>query len=221
MPVAAAEKVKPLLRGVSHEVAAGVALAGWAWLTVLAQSPRAQVAANVYGSSLVALFLVSALYHRRTWSPRTRSWMRRLDHAAIFVLIAGTYTPLCLLLAPPLGRSLLTVAWVGALLGVGLSIFWIQAPKPLVALAAVVLGWVIVPTIPSVYAAVGGLGLSFIGVGGLAYTLGAVAYATRRPDPWPRTFGYHEVFHALVVLAAALHFAMVAGVVRALPGASG
>ncbi len=208
---------KPLLRGVSHEIAAGVALAGCITLTMMAQNIRARAGALIYGLSLVALFTTSAVYHRPTWQPRARAWMRRLDHAAIFLLIAGTYTPICLLLGGDEGRTLLAVVWVGAVGGVVFSVFWLKAPKWLLAACAVLLGWVILPTAPAVRDAVGTWGLVLIGLGGISYTLGAVTYALKRPDPFPRVFGYHEVFHVLVIVAAALHFAVLAHVVPAIP----
>ena len=207
---------KPLLRGVSHELAAGVALGGWILLALVAAPGRARLAANVYGASLVALFVVSALYHRPHWRPRARLLMRRLDHSAIFLLIAGTYTPFCLLLPPQTGERLLAVVWGGATAGVLQSVLWVRAPKPLVAAVYVLLGWVIVPVLPSLRTALGPGAIALLATGGAAYTLGAVVYATRRPDPFPRVFGYHEVFHALVVAAAACHFAVGAGAIRAL-----
>jgi hemolysin III len=207
---------KPLLRGLSHEIAAAIALFAWLALALAAGSGRARVAANVYGASLFTLFVVSAAYHRRTWAPRARLLMRRLDHSAIFVLIAGTYTPFCLLLPPATGVPLLAVVWGGAIAGVVQSVLWPRAPKPLVAAVYVLLGWVIVPVLPALHAAIGGGGMSLLLAGGAAYTLGAVVYALRRPDPFPRVFGYHEVFHALVVAAAACHFAVAARAVAAL-----
>ncbi len=207
---------KPLLRGVSHEIAAFAALAGWWVLAASAPNPGARAAAHVYGASLFALFAVSALYHRPTWSPRGRAWMRRLDHSAIFLLIAGTYTPMCLLLGGRTGLTLLVVVWAGALAGVAQSVLWVRAPKPLVAAVYVALGWVIVPVLPRVRDAVGDGGLALLAAGGALYTLGAVVYATRRPDPAPRVFGYHEVFHAMVIGAALCHYAVVASALRAM-----
>ena len=206
---------KPLLRGVSHEIAAAVALVAWITLAVAAAPGRARLAANVYGASLLTLFLVSALYHRPTWAPRARLFMRRLDHSAIFFLIAGTYTPVCLLLPDRTGTTLLAVVWAGAAAGVLQSILWVRAPKPLVAAVYVLLGWVVVPVVPALGAALGGASIALLGAGGAAYTLGAVVYAVRRPDPFPRVFGYHEVFHALVVVAAACHFGVVVAALRA------
>jgi hemolysin III len=212
----AAAPEKPLLRGVSHEIAAGVALAAWVGLALLAAPGRPRLAANVYGASLLTLFLVSALYHRPRWGPRARLLMRRLDHSAIFFLIAGTYTPFCLLLPPATGERLLAIVWGGAALGVVRAVAWPRAPKALAAALYVLLGWVVVPVLPALRAALGWGSIALLAGGGAAYTLGAVVYATRRPDPAPRVFGYHEVFHALVVAAAACHFAVAAAAIRAL-----
>ena len=207
---------KPLLRGVSHEIAAAFALAGWVVLVQAAPGPRAVAAAAVYGLALFAQFSISALYHRPRWGTRARLVMRRLDHAAIFMLIAGTYTPFCLLLPRDTGAWLLPLVWSGALAGMILSVAWPLAPKWLMAALTVGLGWAIVPTLPALGAAIGGGGLVLLGAGGIAYTVGAVVYATRFPDPDPRVFGYHEVFHALVIVAAILHYVAVSGVVGAI-----
>jgi hemolysin III len=211
----AAPPAKPLLRGVSHEIAAFAALAAWIALAVLAPSVRGRAAANVYGASLFTLFLVSAVYHRTDWAPRARAWMRRLDHSAIFLLIAGTYTPVCLLLPRASGRPLLAIVWGGAALGIVQSVLWVHAPKPLVAAIYVALGWALLPVLPTVREVLGAPALGLLAGGGAAYTVGAIVYAVQRPDPFPRVFGYHEVFHALVIAAAACHFAVVA---RAIPG---
>jgi hemolysin III len=209
---------KPLLRGVSHEIAAGVALAGLVALVLLAPGHRARVAALVYGFSLVALFSVSALYHRPIWSPRARLWMRRLDHSAIFLLIAGTFTPLCLLVGDARARTMLAVVWAGAGLGILRALVWPRAPRVVATALYLLLGWAAVPLVPALYRALGGVSLALLAAGGVLYSVGAVIYATRRPDPFPRVFGYHEVFHALVIAAAGLHFAVAAGAVRALVG---
>ncbi len=214
----AAPRTKPLLRGVSHEIAAGMALAGLVALVLLAPGPRARTGALVYGLSLVALFSVSALYHRPTWGPRARLWMRRLDHSAIFLLIAGTFTPLCLLLGDARARTMLAVVWAGAALGVLRALLWPKAPRGVATALYLLLGWAVVPLVPAMYRALGAGSLALLAAGGLLYSVGAVIYATRRPDPFPRIFGYHEVFHALVVAAAGLHFAVAAGAVRALAG---
>jgi hemolysin III len=207
---------KPLLRGVFHQIAAPVAFGASALLAAAATPGRARTAALVYGATLFALFLTSALYHRPNWPPRARALMRRLDHAAILLLIAGTYTPFCLVLGGKAGNALLVLIWVGAALGLLRAILWARAPRPIVAAIYVLLGWVVVPVMPSLLAVLGTPAVALLGAGGLVYTLGAVVYATKRPDPIPRILGYHEVFHAMVIAAAALHFAVAAMAIRAL-----
>jgi len=200
--------VKPRLRGVSHQVSFFVALV--AGVTLVALSPGARWGLAVYAASLCAMFGVSALYHRPTWSAPARKWMRRLDHAAIFVLIAGTGTPLALTVPGDDGKKLLLVMWAGTAVGVVRGVAWITAPKWLVAVLAVAVAWAAAPFFPALAAHVGAGTFAWVVAGGVLYMLGALAYALRRPNPWPRTFGYHEVFHALVVLAAACHFVAVA-----------
>ncbi|HEV7238161.1 MAG TPA: hemolysin III family protein [Thermoanaerobaculia bacterium] len=206
---------KPLLRGKLHHIAAWGALGAGAVLVAMASSPRAAVAAAVYSLSLVALFAVSAIYHRVQWTEdRKRAWMRRADHASIFILIAGTYTPVSLLgLGGDDGRRLLIMIWSGAAAGVLLSLFWVKAPKALIALIAVAVGWMIVPYFGQVREFLGAY-VWLILAGGIVYTVGAVVYALKRPDPWPRVFGYHEVFHALTLIGALLHFAAIVKIVR-------
>lgn len=204
---------KPLLRGVSHEVAAAIALAAGV-LLVAAAGPHGRGPAAVYAASLFALLATSALYHRANWPPRPRLFMRRLDHSAIFVLIAGTYTPMCALLGGAVGHRLLAIVWAGAAVGVVQAVAFPRAPKPLVAIAYLLLGWAVLPVLPDLWRALGTAPLALLGAGGISYTVGAVVYATGRPDPFPRVFGYHEVFHALVIIAAALHFAAVAQAIR-------
>jgi hemolysin III len=208
--------VKPLLRGVSHQIAAAFALAGGIALVNAATGLRGALAAAVYGVALTAQFSISALYHRPRWGTRGRMLMRRLDHAAIFVLIAGTYTPFCLLLPPGTGRPLLAFVWMGALAGMIISVAWPMAPKWIMVILTVGLGWAIVPTFPAMLAVIGWSGLALLGAGGIAYTVGAVVYATRFPDPNPRVFGYHEVFHVLVIVAAVCHFIAIAGTIGAI-----
>ena len=203
--------VKPRLRGVSHQYAFFVALAAGAALVVLARGGEARVVAGVYALSLSAMFGASALYHRIDWSPRPAAWLRRLDHSMIFVLVAGTYTPFAVLvLAPALGWTVLAVVWGGALVGIVISLLWIDAPRWLTALLYVALGWVSIVVLPQLWDRAGVLAVALMATGGLLYTAGAVVYARRRPDPAPRVFGYHEVFHVLVIAAAAVHFAAVA-----------
>ncbi|HEX5853696.1 MAG TPA: hemolysin III family protein [Solirubrobacteraceae bacterium] len=211
MNMAPAGPVKPLLRGVSHEYAFFVSLGCGVALILAASDGRARLAASIYAVAVSALLGTSALYHRVTWRPRARRWMRRLDHSMIFVLIAGTYTPFALLaLKGSLAHAILIVVWVGALGGVIFKLVWIDAPKWLFAAVYVALGWVSVAIFGELPAAIGWLGVMGLAAGGLLYTLGAIVYASGRPDPAPRVFGYHEVFHALVIAAAALHYAVIA-----------
>jgi hemolysin III len=203
--------VKPRLRGVSHQYAFFVALAAGAALVVLVRGGEARLAVGVYALSLCAMFGASALYHRIDWQPRPRAWLRRLDHSMIFVLVAGTYTPFALLvLAPALGWTLLGVVWGGAIAGVIMSLIWVDAPRWLSAAVYVALGWVAIIGLPQLWDRAGALSVALLTTGGLLYTLGAIVYARRRPDPSPRVFGYHEVFHVLVIAAAAVHFTAVA-----------
>jgi hemolysin III len=204
--------VKPKLRGVSHEWAFFVSLVLGAGLIVAAQTPKATLAVAIYALSLSALFGTSALYHRVNWQrPEVRRWMRRLDHSMIFFLIAGTYTPFALLvLNGPLADAILAVVWVGALIGAIVEMVWIEHPKWVAALVYMSLGWVAVVAFPGMWEEMGIGGTLLVAAGGLLYTVGAVVYATQRPNPNPRVFGYHEVFHALVILAAAAHFSAIA-----------
>jgi hemolysin III len=205
-----AAKVKPRLRGVSHEYAFFVSIATGVALIAAASDARARLAASVYAVAVTALLGTSALYHRVTWRPRARRWMRRLDHSMIFVLIAGTYTPVCLIaLHGSLAKTILIVVWAGALGGVIFKLVWIDAPKWVFALVYLALGWVSAVVFGELPAAVGWLGVAGLAAGGLLYTAGAIVYASERPNPWPRTFGYHEVFHAFVLAAAALHYAVI------------
>lgn len=209
--------VKPLLRGVLHEVAFFLALVAGLALILAAPGRTATVACTIYVMSLCGLLGTSALYHRVNWAPRARQRMRRLDHAAIFVLIAGTYTPLALTLPASAAQRVLLIVWIGAGVGLIRALFWITAPKWVVAVLALAVGWGAVFYLPDIRSATSGVVLALIATGGVLYSLGALAYAFKRPNPWPRVFGYHEIFHALVVLAEAAHFA---AVVLALPAIS-
>jgi hemolysin III len=211
---------KPRLRGVVHQWSFFVALAAGALLVWLAPAGRATWASAIYAVALCGLLGTSALYHRITWRPPVRAWMRRLDHAMIFVLIAGTYTPFAMLVMDePLSDVVLFGVWGGALAGIIFTLVWIQAPKWLTATAYVALGWFSIIAIPQLAERAGPGALVLLALGGLAYTAGAVIYARRRPDPSPTVFGYHEIFHVLVVVAALAHFVAVAAF--AVPGADG
>jgi hemolysin III len=181
-------------------------------LVASAASARARLAAAIYAVSVAALFGSSALYHRVVWrSPGARRWMRRLDHSMIFVLIAGTYTPLALLaLRGALAGALLIAVWAGAAAGIVLKLVWIDAPERLVALVYVLLGGVGAAAAPEMFATLGPAPAALVAAGGVLYTAGAVVYIRKRPDPVPAVFGYHEVFHVLVIAAAALQYAAIA-----------
>jgi len=205
--------VKPRLRGVIHEHAFFVALLAGGVLVALAPSGRARLPAVIYAATLCGLLGTSALYHRVDWrSLRARLWMRRLDHSMIFLLVAGTYTPFAVLvLHGTLATTILVVAWGGALGGVILSLAWPGSPRWVTAAVYLALGWVAVVAMPQIAERAGWTALALLGAGGVLYTAGAVIYAVRRPDPRPLVFGYHEVFHVCVVVAAAAHYAAVAG----------
>jgi hemolysin III len=207
-------ELKPRLRGVFHQYAFYVALVAGIALVAVSDSGRELVATWIYAVALAAMFGVSALYHRVNWrSTRVRTWMRRLDHSTILLLIAGTYTPFALLAFDGrIGDIILVVVWSGAAAGLVLNLAWVDAPKWLTALVFIALGWVGVAAVPELL----DLGLAptaLVFAGGALYTLGALAYAFRRPNPVPGTFGYHEVFHVLVVAAAAVHFVAIAAFV--------
>lgn len=205
---------RPKLRGVSHQWACVVSLAAGAILVWQAPSSRATAVALVYAASMVGLFGVSALYHRVVWMPGPRRWMRRLDHSMIYVFMAGSVTPVALLVVGgTLGTVLLAIAWGGALLGAAMNLAWIDAPRALKAAGYVALGWVGLIAVPEIVAVLGVVPMALFLVGGVFYTVGAVIYAKRRPDPIPAVFGYHEVFHALVIAAALVQFVAVAGFV--------
>jgi len=202
----------PLLRGVSHFWAFWCALAATIPLVALAPGGAPRGAAIVYGCGMCVLFGGSALFHRLHCGPALRSLLCRIDHSAIFIFIAASYTPVTLLvLDGPLGWTLFAAVWAGALAGVTLSMAWISAPRVLFAGTYVALAWVAMVAMPELVSALPATPLVLIAAGGLLYTVGAVVYALRRPDPWPHVFGFHEVFHALVIVAAALHFVAMAG----------
>jgi hemolysin III len=202
---------RPRLRGVSHQWGFVAAIPAGILLVLAADEPRERVAAAVFAASVALMFGASALYHRVTWTPARRLWMRRLDHLGIYGLIAGTYTPFGLLALDGAWRvGVLAVVWGGTLTAVALKLVWPSGPKWTAAVAAVTLGWVGVVALPKLAAGAGPTPMILALAGGLLYTAGAFVYAFRRPNPAPTVFGYHEVFHALVVLAVALQYGAVA-----------
>jgi hemolysin III len=165
----------------------------------------------LYGLAVAGLFGVSALYHRGRWRPDVRGRLQRLDHAMIFVLIAGTYTPVCVyVLGGTLGAALLALVWTGALTAVVLELRPTPVSRGLLVVLSIALGWLALPAVPAVVDKLGWVATALIGLGGVLYTVGAVIYARRRPDPLPDVFGYHEVFHALTIAGAASHYAVIA-----------
>ncbi|HQY34369.1 hemolysin III family protein [Actinotalea sp.] len=206
------DAVKPRLRGWLHAGMAPLALVGAIALVALAPTTAGKVTTAIFGLSSILLFGVSAVYHRGTWSPRVNGVLRRLDHTNIFLIIAGTYTPLAVLLLPrETAQMMLVVVWSGALAGLLARIFWLGAPRWFYTPVYVALGWVAVWYIPTFWVATpqGPTIVWLVAAGGLAYTLGAVVYGTRWPDPSPRWFGFHEVFHSLTVVGFVCHYVAV------------
>jgi hemolysin III len=202
---------RPKLRGVFHLYAFFVALAIGSLLVAFAPGGRAQLAAAVFAAAVATMFGASALHHRVTWRERGYRWSRRIDHAAIYALIAGTYTPFCILVLGGTWQiAVLSIAWGGAIAAILLKFVWVDAPKWLAAAIAIGLGWIAVVAFPQLLAGVGWTALALVVAGGLLYTLGGLVYAFRRPNPFPAVFGYHEIFHVLVIAAVALQYAAVA-----------
>ena len=207
-----ADEVIPRLRGLLHAHAAWVAAVAAIVLIALAPTAGARVAAVIYGAGLIALFTVSALYHRWPGDPRWKPWLRRMDHSTIFLFIAASYTPVGLLVLDGTAQVVVLVSvWTGALAGIVMSVAWISAPRWLQALAYVMIGWVAVVALPQLADRAGVAPLVLLAVGGALYSLGALVYALRRPNLWPRIYGFHEVFHTLVIAAAIVHFVAMAG----------
>jgi hemolysin III len=202
---------RPRLRGVFHQYAFLVFAALGIALVATAPGARERLAGGVFAGCVVLAFGMSALYHRGAWRPAARRLLRRLDHAAIYLLIAGTYTPYGLLVLDGAWRvSVLGIVWTGAALAISQSLIWGGGPAWLTVALCVGLGWVGVVAFPEVVAAIGVFGTLLLVTGGVLYTLGAVVYARRRPDPLPAVFGYHELFHVLTILAAASQYAAIA-----------
>ena len=204
----------PLLRGWLHLVCFFLALPAAAWV-VIAAAPSARAGAAVYAAGLVALFGVSGSYHRGRWSPPWRARMQRLDHATIFVMIAGSYTPLCVLVLDGwLSRVLLITVWGGAVSGAVLAWWPGSGARAVRSSLYLVLGWVSVLAMPQLVTHLSGVEIGLIAAGGLLFTVGAITLFTRWPDPLPHVFGYHEVWHALVVAAVVCHLLAISSVVR-------
>jgi hemolysin III len=207
--------VKPRLRGRLHQLAFFASIPAGIALVALARGVEARVSAAIFAVSLSGLYGVSALYHRGRWSDRVRLTMRRLDHSMIYVLIAGSYTPLALIaLRPAWGVTLLALAWAGAAMGVLITVLRLERWPKVGFTLYLVLGWLAVIATPQLIHALTGVELALLVTGGLLYTVGAIILASKRPDPHPAIFGYHEVWHTMVVTAGASHFALILLLVR-------
>jgi hemolysin III len=196
---------------VLHQAAFAVSLVVGTLLIVGADGASRHVAAAVFAASVAACFGASALYHRVTWTPNLRRWMRRIDHAGIYLLIAGTYTPVCLLVLDGTWRIVvLAIVYAGAAAAVVLKFAWVDAPKWVAAALGLALGWTAVVALPQLATRLNPAAVALLGVGGLAYTAGAIIYARRLPNPMPMVFGYHELFHALTIAAVACQYVAIA-----------
>lgn len=202
--------IKPALRGYLHQETFFVALGAGILLIARISGRTALIASLIYCLCLLLLFGISAFYHRLHWQPNTRALLKRLDHSAIYLLIAGTFTPICLFaLSDTTGPRLLLVVWSVASLGIMQTIFWVQAPKWFSALFYVAMGWLVLPYLTELRGSLGSFNLLLLAIGGMAYTLGALVYALKRPGLVPAIFGYHELFHLLTIIGAALHFIVI------------
>ncbi len=201
---------RPLLRGRLHQIAFFISIFACAILISKTQTPKALIAAIIYSIGVLSMFGISALYHRVFWKPKAKAVMKRLDHSAIYILIAGSFTPVCLFaLSEQDGRQLLILIWSIAILGVLKSVFWVSAPKPVSALFYVIMGWLGLPYIREFNKYLGTDKVVIILAGGIFYSIGAVFYALRKPKLSPIIFSYHELFHAFTIVAAALHYYVV------------
>ena len=200
------DELKPRLRGWLHAGMAPIALLAGIVLIVLAPSQNGRITAAVFTVTAFLLFGTSAVYHRGNWSPRATDWLKRFDHSNIFLIIAGSYTPFALLLPRDQATTMLLIVWLGAIGGVLFRVFWVRAPRWLYVPIYVALGWVAVFYIGPLWTYGGAAVVALVIAGGLLYTLGAVVYGIKRPDPSPRWFGYHEVFHTLTILAFITHY---------------
>lgn len=207
----ATDPPRPMMRGVLHLCVAVAAPFGMVLLLLLADSPRRYVGAAIFATSLLLLYASSANYHLAPWPDRLHRVWKRVDHSMIFVLIAGTYTPFCLVvLDNAWGIPMLSVIWSLAALGALLKIVRPDAPRWLGVGLYMALGWIGIIPVVQVVSSLAPPAILLMILGGAMYSIGGVVYARRRPDPWPRVFGYHEVFHAFVIAGSAIHFAVVA-----------
>lgn len=203
----AARELKPRLRGWLHAGMTPLALAAGIVLVALSPTATTRIGSAIFATTALLLFTVSAIYHRGTWSPRVQGVLKRFDHSNIYLLIAGSYTPFTLLLLEGRDRvMLLSIVWGGALLGVAFRILWADAPRWLYTPIYIALGWAAVLYAPEFTSSAGAAVITLIAVGGVLYTLGGLVYGLKRPDPFPRWFGFHEVFHAFTIAAFVCHY---------------
>jgi hemolysin III len=201
--------MKPLARGYLHQAAFFISLVACTILIIYSNEPRATFASVIYSLSLIGMYGVSALYHTRIWSRQKYLLLRRIDHAAIFILIAGSATPMCLLkLNNMYGLRLLSIFWLVALIGMFMTTIWTHVPKWIRALLYIAMGWIGVLYFPEIKSSLDATNIQLLIIGGVTYTLGAMIYAFKWPDPFPKVFGYHEVFHVFVVLGSGFHFCL-------------
>jgi hemolysin III len=202
---------RPLLRGVLHQAAFPASLVVGTLLIVGAEGGRRHVAASVFAGSVATCFGASALYHRVSWTPRLRPWLRRIDHAGIYLLIAGTYTPVCLLVLEGWWRiCVLSAVYACAGAAIVFTFACVDVPNWFAAAAGLALGWAGLVALPQLVTRLDPAAVALLAAGGLAYTVGAIVYARRRPNPAPAVFGYHELFHALTIVAAACQYVAIA-----------
>ncbi|MDR3478859.1 MAG: hemolysin III family protein [Gammaproteobacteria bacterium] len=198
------------MRGYIHQAAFLIALVACTILICHSHGTKALGANIIYSLTLVGLYATSAMYHSPMWGHRAYSIMRRIDHSAIFALIAGSATPICVLgLKGKIGEELLTILWSFAIIGMLITLFWSHGPKWMRAVLYLTAGWLATPYLSEIKFALGSLNIELLIIGGVVYTIGALIYAFKWPDPFPRVFGYHEIFHAFVVIASGFHFAVI------------
>jgi hemolysin III len=214
VPVAEFIAAKPRMRGLSHYYAFFLSLVAGTLLVTTAPRGLATWTALVYAVSVSAMLGASSLLHRGSWTPEQARILTKLDHTCIYLLIAGTYTPISLIAMSGVIRVLVfTVVWLGAVVGIALEWIWYRPPRGWVTTNYIVVGWVALIALPQLWTSLGVAGFLLVLLGGVSYTVGAVIHAAQRPDPWPEVFGYHELFHVFVLVALVLHFAAIAFVV--------
>jgi len=202
--------IKPKLRGWMHAAAAPAAIA-LAPILIVKAPPGSRLITAIYAFAVVGLFSISAIYHRFAWNPVVRGFWKRLDHSMIFVVIAATYTPVAVFLLPDsTAKWILITVWSGAAIGIATQLVWPTAPNWMIVIPYLLCGWAITPAITQVWDSLGVGGFALLVSGGMCFTVGAIVYALKRPDPWPSWFGYHEIFHVFVTAGIALHYVLVA-----------